>query len=70
MCCPVAEDDFQQLGIRTEGFSGSDCSVVVKDVLMQPIRQLQEATHFMKVRVGEGASVPACVWVQTGLRMQ
>ncbi|MEW5297799.1 MAG: hypothetical protein WDW36_000983 [Sanguina aurantia] len=48
----LSEDDFQQLGERTEGFSGSDCSVVVKDVLMQPIRALQDATHFVKVRHG------------------
>jgi SpoVK/Ycf46/Vps4 family AAA+-type ATPase len=39
----------QVLGARTEGFSGSDISTVVKDVLMQPIRLLRDATHFRKV---------------------
>lgn len=39
----------QVLGQRTEGFSGSDISTVVKDVLMQPIRLLRDATHFRKV---------------------
>jgi hypothetical protein len=45
----LTEADFQALGAATEGFSGSDVSVVVKDVLMQPIRLLREATHFRKV---------------------
>lgn len=39
----------QALGRATEGFSGSDVSTVVKDVLMQPIRILRDATHFRKV---------------------
>jgi vacuolar protein-sorting-associated protein 4 len=42
----LSEADYTVLGQRTEGFSGSDVSVVVKDVLMQPIRLIREATHF------------------------
>eukprot|EP00775_Hariotina_reticulata_P013692 gene13692-13814_t len=38
------------LGQRTEGFSGSDIATVVKDVLMQPIRLLRDATHFRKIK--------------------
>ena len=38
--------DFEELGRRTQGFSGSDVNVVVKDVLMEPVRKTQEATHF------------------------
>jgi vacuolar protein-sorting-associated protein 4 len=34
-------EDFNQLASRTEGYSGSDISVVVKDVLMQPVRDTQ-----------------------------
>lgn len=33
--------EFEELGQRTEGFSGSDIAVVVKDVLMQPVRKTQ-----------------------------
>jgi vacuolar protein-sorting-associated protein 4 len=47
------EGDFLDLGQRTEGFSGSDIAVVVKDVLMQPIRLLKEATHFRKVSAAD-----------------
>ncbi|KAJ9505934.1 hypothetical protein QJQ45_017013 [Haematococcus lacustris] len=51
----LTEADYTELGRRTEGFSGSDVSVVVKDVLMQPIRMLREATHFKQVQVaGQG----------------
>lgn len=38
--------DYAELGKRTEGFSGSDVAVVVKDVLMEPVRQTQEAGFF------------------------
>eukprot|EP01100_Stratorugosa_tubuloviscum_P003342 TRINITY_DN1807_c0_g1_i1.p1 TRINITY_DN1807_c0_g1~~TRINITY_DN1807_c0_g1_i1.p1 ORF type:complete len:431 (+),score=220.49 TRINITY_DN1807_c0_g1_i1:74-1366(+) len=39
-------NDYQMLGIRSESFSGSDISIVVHDALMEPIRKVQEATHF------------------------
>lgn len=46
--------DFDTLGARTEGFSGSDIAVVVKDVLMEPVRKAQDATHFRPVRGPNG----------------
>ncbi|PSC75535.1 SUPPRESSOR OF K(+) TRANSPORT GROWTH DEFECT 1 [Micractinium conductrix] len=46
----ITQAEFDELGRRTEGFSGSDVSVVVKDVLMQPVRKTQDATHFRKAR--------------------
>jgi len=64
---PRAEEDYQLLGQSTEGFSGSDVSVLVKDVLMQPIRLLRESTHFKQIPggqapqvVGRGAAGPGC----------
>lgn len=44
----LTQPDFEALGRRTDGFSGSDISVVVKDVLMEPVRKTQEATHFRR----------------------
>lgn len=52
----LTEADFQILGEQTEGFSGSDISVTVKDVLMQPIRFLREATHFKQVKTSSNAN--------------
>uniref|UniRef100_A0A8C2IVN2 vesicle-fusing ATPase n=1 Tax=Cyprinus carpio TaxID=7962 RepID=A0A8C2IVN2_CYPCA len=44
------EADFITLGEKTNGYSGADISIVVRDALMQPIRKVQSATHFKKVR--------------------
>mmetsp|Transcript_22169 Transcript_22169/g.36730 ORF Transcript_22169/g.36730 Transcript_22169/m.36730 type:complete len:431 (+) Transcript_22169:107-1399(+) len=46
--------DFQKLGEMSEGFSGSDISVVVRDAIMEPIRKLQDATHFKRGKDSEG----------------
>lgn len=44
------EEDLKVLGTKTEGYSGADISVVVRDALMQPVRKVQNATHFRYVR--------------------
>ncbi|XP_068637164.1 protein SUPPRESSOR OF K(+) TRANSPORT GROWTH DEFECT 1 [Aristolochia californica] len=44
----LTESDFEQLGRKTEGFSGSDVSVCVKDVLFEPVRKTQDAMFFVK----------------------
>merc|ERR1712072_6852 len=38
----------------TEGLSGSDVAVVVKDVLFQPVRRTQDATHFKPTKKADG----------------
>ena len=45
----LSERDFVALADRTGGFSGSDIAVMVKDVLFEPVRKTQEATHFKAV---------------------
>jgi vacuolar protein-sorting-associated protein 4 len=45
----LKEVDFQELGRKTEGYSGADISIIVRDALMQPVRKVQSATHFKKV---------------------
>ncbi|KAK3085720.1 hypothetical protein FSP39_007778 [Pinctada imbricata] len=44
------DSDFKDLGQRTQGYSGADISIVVRDALMQPVRKVQTATHFRRVR--------------------
>ncbi|KAH3775119.1 vacuolar protein sorting-associated protein 4B-like isoform X2 [Dreissena polymorpha] len=46
----LSDEDFRELGRRAEGYSGADVSIVVRDALMQPVRKVQTATHFRKVR--------------------
>lgn len=45
----LTNEDFESLGVQTPGFSGSDIDHVVKDVLYEPVRKTQEATHFKTV---------------------
>lgn len=46
----LTDEDYQMLGAQSEGFSGSDIDHVVKDVLYEPVRKVQEATHFITVK--------------------
>ncbi|MGH0115763.1 UNVERIFIED_CONTAM: hypothetical protein FKN15_046948 [Acipenser sinensis] len=46
----LSEADLRELAKKTQGYSGADISVIVRDALMQPVRKVQSATHFKKVR--------------------
>lgn len=46
----LTDEDFTELGKRTNRFSGYDISVVVKEALMKPVKKVQTATHFRKVQ--------------------
>ena len=48
--CELKGDDFRTLAQLSEGYSGSDISIAVQDALMQPVRKIQTATHYKKVR--------------------
>jgi len=45
----LSEEDYRNLGQMTEGYSGADIDIVVRDALMQPVRKIQTATHFRNV---------------------
>jgi vacuolar protein-sorting-associated protein 4 len=45
----LSAGDFDLLARSTEGYSGADIEIVVRDAIMQPIRRLQTATHFRLV---------------------
>lgn len=49
--CDLKPADFKTLGQMSEGYSGSDISIAVQDALMQPVRKIQTATHYKKVRL-------------------
>lgn len=47
--CSCNSQDLKVLAEMTQGYSGHDIAVVVRDALMQPIRKIQQATHFKLV---------------------
>lgn len=65
----LTDANIHELARKTEGYSGADISVIVRDSLMQPVRKVQSATHFKKVsgptRKGDVGSLAA--WVTTHL---
>lgn len=42
----LTPDDFRAISQITEGYSGSDMGAVVREALMEPVRMVQDATHF------------------------
>jgi len=45
-------EDFRLLSAQiTEGYSGSDMGAVVREALMEPVRMVQDATHFKKIQL-------------------
>lgn len=47
--CELSQKDYRELADKTDGYSGSDISIVVRDALMQPVRKVLSATHFKLV---------------------
>lgn len=45
----LSESDYETLGSLTEGASGSDIMVLVKEALMEPLRTCQKAQQFIPV---------------------
>jgi vacuolar protein-sorting-associated protein 4 len=48
--------DYRMLAERTEGYSGSDIAIIVRDALMQPVRKVLSATHFKHVKDPESGA--------------
>ena len=46
----LSSNDLHLLSTKTEGYSGADIGIVVREALMMPIRKVQSATHFKHSR--------------------
>lgn len=46
----LTDAQFNKLGQMSHNYSGADCAVCVRDGIMEPIRIVQQATHFQKVQ--------------------
>jgi len=49
----LTDSDLERLGKMTDGASGSDISVLVREALMEPLRKCQQAKQFMPVENGK-----------------
>mmetsp|Transcript_13005 Transcript_13005/g.22091 ORF Transcript_13005/g.22091 Transcript_13005/m.22091 type:complete len:305 (-) Transcript_13005:305-1219(-) len=61
----LQEEDFERLGEITEGASGSDIKVIVKEALMEPLRRCQQAKFFIIDQDGNyspGEKYPNCAY--------
>ncbi|KAI1641935.1 vacuolar protein sorting-associated protein VPS4 [Daldinia loculata] len=56
----LKNEDYRELAKLTEGYSGSDITIAVQDALMQPIRKIQQATHFKEVQKDGNTLVTPC----------
>uniref|UniRef100_A0AAF5CSF0 vesicle-fusing ATPase n=2 Tax=Strongyloides stercoralis TaxID=6248 RepID=A0AAF5CSF0_STRER len=45
----LTDRDYRELAEKSDGYSGADIAILVRDALMQPIRKLQSATHFKRI---------------------
>jgi vacuolar protein-sorting-associated protein 4 len=45
----MTKQQFDEFARLTEGYSGSDISILVRNALMEPVRTCQIATHFKRV---------------------
>lgn len=46
----LTDAQFAELGKKSHNYSGADCAVCVRDGIMEPIRIVQQATHFQRVQ--------------------
>ncbi|XP_048771676.2 vacuolar protein sorting-associated protein 4B-like isoform X2 [Ostrea edulis] len=45
----ITDDDLREIGKQTHSFTSSDIVSLVRDALMEPVREIQRATHYVKV---------------------
>ena len=48
----LTDDEFRQLGEASEGYSGSDVAVVVREALMEPLRKCKVARQYIVLEDG------------------
>lgn len=51
----LTEADMKALAARTENYSGSDINILIRDAVYEPVRRLQLAKQFKKLKNGKWA---------------
>jgi len=49
----LSDKDFEEFAHKTDNFSGSDISILVRDAVYEPVRRLQLAKKFRKLNSGK-----------------
>ena len=49
-----APQDMSEIAEATDGFSGADMNILVRQAIMEPVRKCKNATHFKTVMVRPG----------------
>ncbi|TFL06588.1 AAA-domain-containing protein [Pterulicium gracile] len=58
--CELTSSCYRELAEKTEGYSGSDVAIIVRDALMQPVRKVISATHFKRIQVDGSSKWTPC----------
>jgi len=53
----LEEEDYEILAEKTEGYSGSDISVLVRDAVYEPLRRCRESDYFKAVSYGSDGPI-------------
>lgn len=56
----LSEEDFEEIAYATDLYSGADLSCMTRNALMEPIRDLQNATHFKRIDSEHGYKYIPC----------
>mmetsp|Transcript_20072 Transcript_20072/g.37427 ORF Transcript_20072/g.37427 Transcript_20072/m.37427 type:complete len:457 (+) Transcript_20072:255-1625(+) len=56
----LTDSNYDELGERSEGASGADCAILVREALMQPLRKCQQAKQFMPVQINAKSMLTPC----------
>ena len=60
----LTRSDMEELAAMTEGFSGSDISVLTRNAMLEPVRTISVATHFKRIQTrGPGGDITEEYWV-------
>ena len=46
----LTDPQMEQIAAATEGYSGADLATLIRDALMRPIREFEQATEFVQIR--------------------
>ena len=59
--CGLDEDDFNQVALKADGYSGSDMSHLCREAALGPLRSITDITKAVSTEVMPPFSIPTCI---------